>query len=172
MKIEEIRPIAMKYLRMLEPYCLRIKIAGSIRREKAECGDIEIVCVVDTDERERMKFIAMVERLEKVKGDPTGRYTQRMLPEGVKLDIFMAQEDNWGNIFLIRTGNWKFSRFMMGIRAKQVGLLHRGGYLWHHWEANEEEHGSLTVKIQCYEEEDVFRELKMDWIEPKDREWL
>lgn len=171
MKLEEIRLIAMKYVRMLEPYCLRIRIAGSIRREKAECGDIEIVCVVDTDERERMKFVAMVERLEKVKGEPTGRYTQRLLPEGVKLDLFMCQEDNWGNIFLIRTGNWKFSRFMMGIRAKQVGLLHRGGYLWHNWESTDECHGSLSVKIACYEEEDVFRVLEMDWIEPKDREW-
>ena len=162
MKLEEIEKIAMNYLRLLEPYCERVRIAGSIRRRKAECNDIELVCVRYDDERERSKFVAIVNRWEKVKGEPEGRYTQRILPEGIKLDLFMANKDNWGNIFLIRTGNWVFSRFMMGIRAKQVGLIHREGYLWSQ---------GYDEKYPCYEEEDVFHYLCMDYVKPEDREW-
>ena len=157
MKLEEIRPIAEKYKDLLAPYCKRIEIAGSIRREKAECGDIELVLVRDEDMVHSLEDV--LANTVKIRGTITGRYTQRMLPEGIKIDIFMAQEDNWGNIFLIRTGNWRFSRFMMGIRAKQVGLLHRGGYLWRG-----------ADQLYCYEEEDVFRELKMDFVDPRDRE--
>ena len=158
MEYKEILSIAGKYQAMLEPYCKRIEIAGSIRRKKPESRDIEIVCVVDPERID--KFESVVNYWLKCKGSPRGRYTQRMTPSGLKLDLFMCELDNWGNIFLIRTGNWKFSRFMMGIRAKQVGYLHRYGYLWH--EGN---------KFACYEERDVFRLLKMDWIKPEDREW-
>jgi len=167
MKLSEIRPIAEKYKKLLAPYCKKnkIEIAGSIRREKEECGDIELVLV--RDEEQRLYFRTLVNQWEKVRGEALGRYTQRMLPEGVKLDLFMCQGDNWGNIFLQRTGNWRFSRWTLGIRAKQVGLLHRGGYLWDMKVMGFEE----GIQIHCYEEEDVFRLLEMDWIEPKDREW-
>ena len=160
MKLEEIRPIAEKYMNKLEPYCKRIEIAGSIRREKVECRDIELVLIRHESKLLEMRFVEIVDSWKKIRGSATGRYTQRELPEGAKLDIFMAQEDNWGNIFLQRTGNWRFSRWALGIRAKEVGLLHRCGYLQRDGE-----------QLSCYEEVDVFRLLKIDWIDPKDREW-
>ena len=158
---EEILSIAERYKKILEPYCKRLEIAGSIRRKKSECGDIELVIIRDLEKLEELK--SLIGEWKRIKGDITGRYTQRMLPEGIKLDIFIAADDgsNWGNIYLIRTGNWKFSRFMMGIRAKQVGLKHREGYLWL-WNKH---------RYNCYEEEDVFRLLKMDFIPPEGREW-
>lgn len=166
MKLEEILPIAERYKNILEPYCKRIEIAGSVRRKKPDCGDIELVIIRNPDKLEELKSI--VGEWKRIRGDITGRYTQRMLPkgiklEGIKLDIFIAADDgtNWGNIFLIRTGNWVFSRFMMGIRAPQVGLKHRDGYLWLG------EH----IKYNCHEEQDVFDRLGMDYIEPEEREW-
>lgn len=160
MEYNKISPIASKYMNMLAPYCLRIRVAGSIRRKVKECNDIEIVCVRDPDMKEEMKFVSIVERLKKLKGSPLGKYTQRMTHEGVKLDLFMCETDNWGNILLIRTGNWRFSRYMMGIRAKEVGLYHRGGYLWR---------GS--TKIPCEDELAVFEALKLKYIKPVDRTW-
>ena len=162
MKLEEILPIAEKYKKILEPYCkkTRCRIAGSVRRKCPDCGDIELVIIREPERIEELKSI--VGDWKKIKGDITGRYTQRMLPEGIKLDIFIAVDDgtNWGNIYLIRTGNWKFSRFMMGIRAPQLNLKHREGYLWHE-----------MGRLNCYEEEDVFRLLMMDYIEPENRSW-
>jgi len=105
MKIDEAKKIADKYVEILKPYCLRIEIAGSIRREKPEVGDIELIAIV----KDIKKFSKEVNKLEKVKGNPTGKYTQRILPEGIKLDLFMANIRNWGLIFAIRTGSARYS---------------------------------------------------------------
>lgn len=159
---QEILPIAEKYKKILEPYCKksRCRIAGSIRRKCPDCGDIELVIIREPNKLEELKSV--VGEWRRIKGDITGRYTQRILPEGIKLDIFIAVDDgsNWGNILVIRTGNAKFSKCIMGIRAPQVNLKHREGYLWHG-----------MGRLNCYEEEDVFRLLRMDYIEPENRSW-
>ena len=41
MKLAKAKAIADKYVALLAPFCDRIEIAGSIRREKEEVGDIE-----------------------------------------------------------------------------------------------------------------------------------
>jgi DNA polymerase/3'-5' exonuclease PolX len=82
--------LAEEALNALKPYCERALIAGSIRRMKPEVKDIELVAIpkqvpaglfgdtleVDPD------FCAAVCRWPKVKGEPTGKYTQRGLPGG------------------------------------------------------------------------------------------
>ena len=105
MKIDEAKQIAEKYLNLLKPYCWRIEIAGSIRREKSEVKDIEIIAIP----LNLVRFSNEVNKLEKVKGNPTGKYTQRILPEGIKLDLFMANDKNWGLIFVIRTDSARYS---------------------------------------------------------------
>jgi DNA polymerase/3'-5' exonuclease PolX len=153
MKLQEAQKIAEKYLNILKPYCQKIRIAGSIRREKPEVKDIEIVAIPQDLEG----FSAEVNKLQKVKGEPTGKYTQRILPEGIKLDLFMANERNWGNIFLIRTGNWQFSKQIMN-RILRMGLKQRDGYLW-----------QGDKMLECKEEDDIFNILKLDFISPKNR---
>ena len=158
MEYKKIKAIADKYFLDIEPYILKGMIAGSIRRKKSEPNDIEFVVLINPEKKD--EFVETVEQWEKVRGSPKGRYTQRMLDEGVKLDLFIAQEGNYGNILLQRTGSWQFSRWALGIRAKEVGMRHRDGYLWR---GNE--------RIDCYEETDVFTNLEMLWIEPKKRSW-
>ena len=166
MKYEEILPIAQKYKRILEPYCNKVEIAGSIRRKKEECNDIELVIIRKPEKIDELKRV--VDEWKRVKGDVRGRYTQRIVPEGLKLDIFIAADDgsNWGNIFLIRTGSWKFSRYMMGIKAKKEGYEHKGGYLWRRIQGS-----GVILKCECYSESDVFRYLGMEYIPPEERDW-
>jgi DNA polymerase/3'-5' exonuclease PolX len=161
MKYDKILPIAEKYLEMIEPYCTRAMIAGSIRRKKLEPNDIELVIMIDPKKMEKLISV-MDEFGGRIRGDITGKACQRWAKEKVKLDIFIAALDgtNWGNIVLIRTGSAAFSRWMMGFRSKEVGLKHEGGYLW-----------KGDKRLECKEEMDVFRLLKMDWIEPEDRSW-
>ena len=47
MEYKKAREIAVKYWNLLKPFCMekRIKVGGSVRRECAECHDIEIVCI-------------------------------------------------------------------------------------------------------------------------------
>ncbi len=151
---EEAHKIAVRVVEEMLPYCERIEIGGSLRRKKAEVKDIEIIVI--SNDREGLKKV--VDKWMRVKGEVTGKYTQRILPDGIKLDLFFATKENFGNIFLIRTGNWQFSRQMM-IKLLQKGLKQKDGYLW----KGEE-------KINCYEEEDIFRLLDTPYIEPEKRE--
>lgn len=145
--------IAEKYKKIFIPYCSRISIAGSLRRQCEMIGDVELVCIP----QDLVNFSAEVNKLEKVKGEPTGKYTQRKLPEGINLDLFMATRDNWGNIFLIRTGNWQFSRQIM-IRVLNRGFKQRDGYLW-----------KGEKMLECKEEEDLFELLDIPYCPPEKR---
>ena len=170
MKLLEAKQIAEKYVEILKSYCERIEIAGSIRREKPEVRDIEIVCIPKIEKGNDFwgdGYGTCYNTLEEFLAIPKfcwvflkngPKYKQILLPEGIKLDLFVANRDNWGNIFLIRTGNMEFSKWIMGTRARQVGLLQKDGYLW-----REEE------RLSCPEEENVFRLLKLDWVEPRER---
>ena len=152
----------------LRPFCDRIEIAGSIRRQKREVGDIEIVCIPRTvmgglfgDSQERHPgFIAWVNKLEAVRGQATGKYTQRITPYGIKLDLFMATADNWGLILAIRTGSADFSAKRLAARWVQLGYHSVDGMLTRDGEP-----------IPVREEADLFSLLGMAWVDPIDREW-
>jgi DNA polymerase/3'-5' exonuclease PolX len=154
MKIEEAKKIAKKYLNLLKPYCWRIEIAGSIRREKSEVKDIEIVAIP----LDLVGFSNEVNKLEKVKGNPTGKYTQRILPEGIKLDLFMANIRNWGLIFAIRTGSARYSHKILA-----CGWVKRG---------YKSINGMLTKngrEIEVREEKDLFNLIGVAYIQPNQR---
>jgi DNA polymerase/3'-5' exonuclease PolX len=129
--------LAEEVYHALAPYCTKIRIAGSIRRQKPEVRDCEIVCVrrqvpsdlfgdetaVDPD------FCAIVNQWRKVKGEPTGRYTQRVLPSGMKLDLFMADADDWEWQLCLRTGSAGFNQHVLLPAVKRQGLVAENGYL-------------------------------------------
>lgn len=157
MKLEQAQAIAQSYVDMLKPYCQRIEIAGSIRRQKPEVKDIEIVCIIKDLEGFTQ---AVNSTTEKVKGEPTGRYTQRMLPEGIKLDLFIAQEGNWGNIFAMRTGSADFSHKTLAWGWNRAGYTSENGYL---------KNKTTGEIMQLKEEQDLFDLIGLKWVDPKDR---
>jgi DNA polymerase/3'-5' exonuclease PolX len=150
----------------LSPYCTRIEIAGSVRRQKDDPRDIELVCIphmvtaglFDDGLAVSPDFCAAVNRWHKVKGEPTGKYTQRVLPGGMKLDLFMADTDNFGTLFLIRTGDWEFSKHFMGWVLPRHGYKQQDGYIW-----------KDGAKVPVPEEQDVFALAGMEFIEPSKR---
>lgn len=166
--LDEARAMAGHVIERLGMYCDCIQIAGSVRRERPWVGDLEIVCIpskvqaglfedeAETDHR----FVAAVMRLPAVKGCPTGKYTQRRLPTGMKLDLFMATPENWGLILAIRTGSAEFSHKCLASRWAAMGYKSVGGIL----------HRDGEVK-ELREEKDVFDLIGLKWIEPKDREY-
>ncbi len=166
MELQQAQAIAERVRDGLAPHCDRIEIAGSIRRRKPDVGDIEIVCIprkirggLFQDELETSPdFCALVDRWPAVKGKPTGKYTQRILPDGIKLDIFMARPANWGLIFAIRTGSADFSHRRLATRWKQLGYTSVGGMLTR---------AGKTFAIR--EERDLFTLLNIPWISPEAR---
>jgi len=154
MKLEEAKAIAQKYVDILKPYCLRIEIAGSIRRGKPEVKDIEIVVIPDYFRFE--VFCQKVNKWKKVKGEPTGKYTQRILPEGIKLDLFIANERNWGLIYAIRTGSADFSHKILACGWVRVGFKSEGGIL---------KRGGKEYEVR--EEKDLFSLIGIPFVEPR-----
>jgi len=144
----------------LAPYCARIEIAGSIRRKKPEPNDIELVCIPDSPRL--YDFANIIHRWPKIKGLPTGKYTQRVY-HGQKLDLFICQPKTWACVYTIRTGSVDFSHGL-AIRARQVGLCFKNGQLWHLTPKDPTELFSLEG---IREEADVFRALKIKWVEPE-----
>jgi DNA polymerase/3'-5' exonuclease PolX len=80
----------------LAPFCSRISLAGSLRRQRPQVKDVELVAVpiqepADLFGQELVAcqgFCAVVSQWHAIKGQPTGKYTQRRLPEGINLGFF------------------------------------------------------------------------------------
>jgi len=119
------RSIADAVVAQLRNHCEVINIAGSIRREKMEVKDIEIVCVPKTmkiggkdlfgeDTRKTIvspEFVRVVSGLGRIiKGKTDGRMMQILLPENIQLDLFMPQPIDYWRQFVIRTGSADYSK--------------------------------------------------------------
>lgn len=168
MELSSARYIAEKVTHQLGEYCDRIKIVGSIRREQKEVGDIDIVCICKLIPLKDMfdnvvghqpmkEFIKIVNGWTKIKGEPTGKYTQRMLPEGIKLELTMCRADNFGFLELIRTGSADFSH-RMAKRWSKMGYNGENGMLW-----------DSGKPVYLHEEKDLFKILGLEYVEPRDR---
>ena len=123
MLYEQALEIANDALAALAPHCTIAHIAGSVRREVEEVGDIEIVCLpiktpagpVDLfapgGEIVIPEFTAAVQALGKVVlGKPNGRMMRLHLPEGIALDMFTPNAEDYYRIFCIRTGSKTYVR--------------------------------------------------------------
>ena len=152
--------IALEVLEQLKPYCERIEIAGSLRRKKSEVGDIEIVAIPKPYSVGLLEdgIASVVNKWQKVKGELPCKYTQRVLPEGIKLDLFFAEEGNWGSILAIRTGSADYSHYVLANGWVRNGFNSSGGYLYRNGE-----------KYELREEAELFRLIGMSYVEPEDR---
>ena len=129
MKLRQAKEISDKTLKLLEPHCERIAIAGSIRREKADVGDIEIVAIPKPYDVGLFEsgIATVVEKWKKVKGELPCKYTQRILPDGIKLDLFLVKPETWGLQFAIRTGSADFSYKVLASTWSRLGYKSVGG---------------------------------------------
>ena len=152
MKLEEAYQIAEKIKKQLEPYCDRIAIAGSLRREKTDVKDIEIVAIPN----DRFQLGLIVNKWKKIRGEVGGKYLQRELPERINLDLFFVNEKNWGYIFAIRTGSAEYSHKVLATGWLKAGYKGVDGMLT----KNKQE-------IEVREEEDLFKLIGVEYVEPR-----
>lgn len=168
MTLQDATTRAQDVFKDLEPMCERIMICGSIRRKRPECSDIDIVLVPKREPVKDMfgtiighdvypEFIHCINRWKKLKGEPTGRYTQRLVDD-VKVEISIGTPDNFGCLQLIRTGNSDFSHMIMK-RVLKCGLEQKDGYLTD---------GQMIISMP--DEKDYFDMLNLPYIEPENRD--
>lgn len=185
--LEEARKIAEYYRDELAPYCERIEIAGSIRRNKAEVGDIEMVAIPKFKPisetnlfGETGQYNALETVIQEAHRNGMGlikngsRYKQLVLPknivgkgsitEVIYMDLFIVlPPSQWGVQLLIRTGPSEFSK-------KAVSQRRIGGYLPSNCVVKDGQVLRNGELIPMSEEEDFLQLLGMPGLKPEERQ--
>ena len=171
MKLAYIQTFAESLCVEMQPYCTRIEIAGSIRRQCADCKDIEIVCIPRFEEREApgTLFEKSIERVNLLREwaaneaplswEKRGEkyWCGHWEAHGISVDIFMPSVENWGYIFMLRTGSAEFMKEVV-THARRVG---------HHFDKGRLHLSGIPVETR--EETDVFNALGLAYVKPENR---
>jgi len=164
---EQAKKIAEQVVDALLSICEDIRIAGSVRRGKAMVGDVEIVAYPyhAPELLARLdRWVATGEACKAVYSDGSNRWGQKyrglQIPGfDAHVEIFLADADNWGYQYWLRTGPGDANQYVMGqcIRFNSAYRAVEG-----HWQVN-------GRKLRVPEESDLFHLLGMPFIEPRDR---
>lgn len=177
--------VAREILRALDPACERLLVAGSLRRRKAEVGDVEILYIprtrrVTTDlfggcaeESEAEPILAaliaegILERRTNVIERPCGWGARNQFAvhcaSGVPVDFFAATTANWANYCVCRTGGAR-----MNVEIANAARLR--GWQWNPYSEGFSRPSGLGREVhRCTTEQEVFAFVGLDWKEPWER---
>jgi DNA polymerase (family 10) len=134
----------------------KIEWAGSLRRMRENIGDIDILATGPNKEKIIHTFTHLPEVKEVL---ASGETKASVIVEGsIQIDLRVVEEDSYGAALQYFTGSKGHNIRLRGI-AKTKGI-----------KINEYGVFKGEKKIGGKEEEDVYRALGMDWIEPELRE--
>ncbi len=177
---------AIEILERIKPAVEESCIVGSLRRQTPTCGDIDLVVLPIWDAAEEDLFggskplsshsqvdailqKAIKDGFLKQKFSPLTNTTARIAtlvaparggaPNSINVDFYFADEQNYGAIKMIRTGSVEFNKFVMCLVLPLRKLRQGHGYL----------HDSKGEIIPCRSEEDYFKAIGMEYIEPWQR---
>ena len=154
MDLQRAQSIADSVVKRLSPYCSTIEVAGSVRRKKPAVNDIDFV-LIPSDPWNLRAEIKALGRI-KLRGDKI----QRVIHDGVQVDIYLADQKTWATLLLIRTGS-KNSNIRLTTLAKNKGWeLHASG------SGLFDENGR---RIAGDSEESIFEALGIPYLRPEER---
>jgi DNA polymerase/3'-5' exonuclease PolX len=167
----------------LSPYCERIEIAGSIRRQRPTCGDIDLVIIPKiTDNRDMLNELISRQNhcWEFLRdyvaskagtacapsfssgGERPGKYAILQLPK-CQLDVWFADRATWATRLLCRTGS----------KEHNIWLAQRAQARGYHWQPSDGlQRDNETVLTLS--ESVIYGLLGLDPIDPVNREaaWI
>jgi DNA polymerase/3'-5' exonuclease PolX len=179
--IGEIRPVAEDLIARLRPACERIEIAGSIRRERPQVGDIEIVAIPKFETRSRAAQGTLFEPPRPTPAEQVSRLWEavdalgvtctkrgpvyrQFTWRGVRVDVYTCERGNWGWILFHRTGPG-YLRAKIGSMLVDRGFAAVDGWIW-------DARGLSIDRVETPEEADVFRVLGIPPLPPDRRDQL
>ena len=170
MELEKAQAIAEKIKAVLESSCERIVIAGSIRRQKPDVGDIELLCIpkyvagvdqLDAKIQTMIHFYMLGYRLNKLGSKVYGPKNKLLvhLPSGIGLDIFSTDAQCWWVALVIRTGP-KESNVAIAMAAQRKG--------WR-LKAYGDGFDTTTGHLTCHSEREVFEAVGLPYLNSWER---
>jgi DNA polymerase/3'-5' exonuclease PolX len=188
--------LADRLVELLAPHCERIDIAGSIRRQCAEIGDIEIVAqpkleevphtLLETRWLPNAAFALTLRHFTILKGKVFGRNCQYLIPtkkeptakDHIVLDLFMPEPYDYYRMLAIRTGNKEFAFRALSSNWTKLGWVGTDEGLRrkkecaqigdHKWKCIEKK---PTMPPVWKSEEEFFDWLEIDWVAPENRNY-
>lgn len=166
--------------------------AGSIRRHRTECGDVDIVCVPAMKEERDLfgevtsqrnllqhfiKMYAMSGKATLQSGEEPTTKSMSIQLSKCQLDLWFATRATFATRLICRTGS-KDHNIWLASRAKRMGLKWNpyegvfGGGRWLGGDPDTYVGGKLLAMF--LHEADIYRALDLPFIEPMHRElpWL
>ena len=178
--------VAEQIVFALKPVCRRIIVAGSIRRQKPQVGDIEILYVPEFEyrkgkdlfEQERanlvnerilaLEYVHILERRKNKAGHETyGEKNKLMVhpASGIPVDLFETTKDSWWNYLVCRTGPAE-------LNALIATLAQEKGWKWNPYDAGFSQGVGLSQNRRHFSvlsEKDVFDFVGLEYVGPEGR---
>ena len=154
MQLNEAIKKGVQILKYISKSIVRGRLAGSIRRRKPIVRDIDIVVEIKPDNLDKLnKCLAEIGNI-KLKGD---KLIRLITNDNVQVEVYIAT-DNYEPLLLIRTGS-KEHNIKLTTRALSMNMqLTANGLI-----------DKKTGKIITTSEKDIFKALKMNYVEPEKR---
>ena len=192
---------AAKITEWLAPYCAQwpaspsgkaLLTAGSIRRHRPECADVDIVCVPETKaERDLFgeitstrnllhHFISLYVMSGKAKlqsGSENNSKSMIVQLSKCQLDLWFATPETWATRLMCRTGSKEHNIWLCS-RAKRMGMKwnpYEGLFTGGRWLGGEPDtYVGGTLIPGLHDEMNIYGALGLPYIAPENRElpWL
>ncbi len=170
MKLARAQECAKRLVDWLLPFADRVEVAGSVRRGKAEVGDIDLLIIPRLEEQRDM-LGEVVARRNATWVEINRRITEKgwtvqragaeivsFTAADVQVDIFWTTEERWGTALLCRTGS-KEHNIWLATYAQTRGMKWNPGLGLYH-----------AGRRYSETEEGIYKALGIDFIPPEKRE--
>jgi len=154
MQLQKAKKIAGEVVKRLSPYCAKIEVAGSIRRQKPHPRDIDLVLIA----KDRPRIDAILMWLGTVR--MAGMWIARVQMEAIQVDLYFATPETWATLLLIRTGS-KENNIRLCTVAKNRG--------WHLAASGDGLFDEQEMRIAGDSEESIYQALGLPWQRPWER---
>lgn len=178
--LAQAQEIADEVSNMLERLCSTLTIAGSIRREKQDVGDIEIVVIPSNAGSLRARLDNLVTKeviSQALYRHVDGKGNESLVPrwgeklrcfrfKDVTIELAIANENTYGYSLWLHTGPDDGNKFIMNkLIEEQAAIRFHDGYGWY-----TEYRGSTAIykdKLSIPDEETVWNVLGLPEIKPR-----
>lgn len=168
MKLEEAQKIVDELLELLLSISHgMVAVAGSVRRQKEEVNDIDIIVLPKEPFMFEMTFITYLmdgtfKPMLKKDGKPMiGPKIKSVIYKGVQVDIYVAEPETWATLLLIRTGSKEHNIKLCTIAKEKGWKLHASG---------EGLFNEKRERIAGDTETSIFEALGLEYVPPEERE--